>query len=93
MLYKDFGNLPYGSLCVSSIVKRAAVYLHVIAMDFESLSTADASLAGSVRQRLSWSRRGICGLGLSRRSPCIPLRQHVRDATGVHGGDGRAMVG
>ena len=35
MLYKDFRNLPYGSLCVLSIVKRAAVFVHLIAKDFD----------------------------------------------------------
>ena len=35
MLNKDFRNLPYGSLCVLSIVKRAVIHLQMIATDFE----------------------------------------------------------
>ena len=35
MLYKDFRTLPYGSLCVLSIVKRTVIYPPTIAKDIE----------------------------------------------------------
>ena len=52
MLYKDFRNLPYGSLCVSSIVKRAVIHLQMIAADFErclQLMVAAQTRRGYVR--------------------------------------------
>jgi hypothetical protein len=52
MLYKDFGNLPYGSLCVSSIVKRDVSHRHMIAKDFGrcvQLMVAVRTRRGNVR--------------------------------------------
>ena len=71
---------PYGSLCVLSIVKRATVYLHMIANDFESLSAVHASLAGSATSesapvRDAWSRLSSRNRRLSWRNTLIHRRQ------------------
>ena len=92
MLYKEFGNLPYESLCVSSIVKRAVSHLHMIAMDFErrlQLMVAARTRRGKVRIGPDDGSVVSAFLAGADAFRCASMCEMPRDAWG----DGTAMVG